>query len=249
MILYLFPHQDDELFLLPTIQTKLKDESIFIFLTDGSFYGSNLIERNNESSKVLNSIGVLKKDIIFLNQKFPIQDTKLVDQLENCINQLIFILDYHNINEIYFPSWEGGHPDHDATFLIGLALAKKYKVESIFQFSLYNSFKVPSKFFRVMSPVNKKLPIIVNKFNLLFGIKISLLCRFYKTQWKTWLALFPFVVIQFIILRKVITQKLNFNIKISRPHEGLLYYEKRKWITFEEFMKLSELFRNKYNLD
>ena len=55
----------------------------------------------------------------------------------------------------------------------------------------------------------------------------------YKSQFKTFIWLFPFYLIHMIFKRNAIIQKINPNKFYTRPHKGKLLYEKRGMEKFE----------------
>ncbi|MCB1144245.1 MAG: PIG-L family deacetylase, partial [Leptospiraceae bacterium] len=217
-------------------------------LTDGAFYGASTLKRNQESISVLKDLGIPDEQILFLNHSNPIHDTELIKNLDLSYKSILESIGDKKIKEIYCTAYEGGHPDHDATFLLALVLAKKYSIEKINQFFTYNSKGLGFVFFRVMSPVNDKYPVAKYKLTFSQLIKHFLLIRKYKSQLKTWIGLSPFVFIKYILYRSQLIQKIPSDFLPQRPHSGRLYYEKRNWFQFEEFQILKDQFLEK-NMD
>jgi LmbE family N-acetylglucosaminyl deacetylase len=92
--------------------------------------GASRNERDNESRVCLMRLGVEEEQIIFLGTESRIPDGHLVNHLEQCFWSLVEKTKNHAFAEIYTPAWEGGHQDHDAAFLIGLALARRLGLEN-----------------------------------------------------------------------------------------------------------------------
>jgi LmbE family N-acetylglucosaminyl deacetylase len=246
-ILCILAHQDDEYVLSSRIRHETADHSNIkvMYLTDGSC-NVDSGKRNRECIKALHELKVDTNDIIFLGNENSIKDTKLCYHLSDIYPKILEFSKNNNINKIFTLSYEGGNPDHDSCYLISLALAKELKIiENTFQFPIYNSNSMPYKLFRVMTCVNDRA-VIVRKLNFYEAFKSAFLFRYYKSQWKSWIGLAPEAIFKYLILRRELFQTVDLDITRYRPHDGPLYYEKRKWITFENFMSATSQFRNKY---
>jgi len=247
-ILFVFAHQDDEYPIISRIKYELlkRKEIICIYLTNGNGYNIDPERRNEESRKILSSLGVKDENIHFLGTEHGIDD----GMLANLINEVYHFSMERIVNSIYRVfclAWEGGHPDHDAAHLIALAIAKKLNILcETFQFSIYNGYGIPSYAFRTMFPLHENGKIIVRKIEKSEALKNSILCWKYKTQWKAWLGLFPEAFIKIAIIRNEILQTVSIDRTKERPHKNILYYEKKFKTRFEEFMKCTKDFRCKY---
>ena len=73
----------------------------------------------------LRHLGIAPEQVVFLGSEFQIPDGYLVNRFEKWFELLLEKVEGHMFDEIYAPAWEGGHQDHDAAFLIGLALARR----------------------------------------------------------------------------------------------------------------------------
>ena len=121
-IVFLLPHQDDEIGVFEIIRrVKEKKKIIIIYLTKDI-----LNKRNKESKKVLKRFQISERQIIFLGDKLNVEDQKIIDSLNKIYSNLLKILKNVKDFELFTPTWEGGHHDHDATFIIGTKL--KYKM-------------------------------------------------------------------------------------------------------------------------
>ena len=123
---FLFAHQDDELGVFHEIaEARSRGEVVYcIYLTNGAWGGADSEQRNNESRTVLRKLKVSEDHIMFLGSEFGIEDSRLVEQLEMTWNLLLDrIGELGPIDRVVMHAWEGGHPDHDAGYLLGLALA------------------------------------------------------------------------------------------------------------------------------
>ena len=237
-IFYLFAHQDDEFGIFIQLKKDAKINNTFIFYltsgTDKNISKYKLYLRDKESIKTLTKLGIKKKNIIFLGRKLQIKHNKLhlnTKKITNFFDN--YISNYNKPYAIYTHSWEGGHEDHDTCNLIARKIRSKYKIKNCYQFPLYNSYNTSMIFFRVFNPINNK-----NVKKIYTSIKervffVKLLFN-YKSQIKTWIGLYPFIIAHYILKGFNIIEKLNSNKNIKKPHKGELLYEKRKYCTFSE---------------
>ena len=103
-----------------------------------------------------------------------------------------------------------------------------------FSFPLYNSGT------RLPFPYNAFTPHKTKKGNFIkiknWNLKYLFLPLAYKTQIKTMIGLYPFYLYRILFNRGFyITRELINYTSIRKPHQGYLYYEKRKWLKYEEF--------------
>lgn len=235
--LFLFPHQDDEFFVLPLLK-QVASEAFCIFLTDGSYYGDSTLRRNKESQRVLFHLGLKAGQITFLNASHPLPDTRLhhhFAQAWNFLREAIGVFG-RQFGTVFAPAYEGGHPDHDATALLGWLLSQELGCQ-FFEFPAYRYWeKNPLKFTAlglfIKPPARElKCPFAV------FQWQDLLLLHHYRSQWRTWLAFFPFFLyhsLNNLPLSFLQSDSIRFT---TRPHSGTLYYEYRKWCLFENFQE------------
>ena len=143
--LFLFAHQDDEIGALHEVAEikRLGGTAVCVFLTNGAWAGVTSSERNAESTKTLAALGVSPSETHFLGTDIGVPDGGLIEHLELCfdaVSELITDLQARGtpVTRIVMHAWEGGHQDHDAGHLLGVALAHQFDVlaESR-QFPLY----------------------------------------------------------------------------------------------------------------
>jgi len=232
LILFLFPHQDDEFFIAPKIVDNI-ESSVCFFLTKGDFYGADPVVRNKESLSVLTKLGLSPKNVFFLCETVPITDTFLSENLEKVFESILREIKNMDITEVYTTAFEGGHPDHDASAILASALGL-IKNAKVFQYFLYNALNRKEPFFNVMKPITRDC-LTREKIPLEFSLKKTFLFLKYKSQSKTWIGLGSFVIYYFLFKRFYYIQELNISILKERPHMGKLYYEARGWKEFEKF--------------
>ena len=242
--IFLFAHQDDEYGVYHSLLNKINksnDNVLCLYLTNG---GNASKYRNKESLRVLSKLGLEKKQVFFLGDELKIEDGKLIYNLSLAFERVLKIFkSLNNIDKIYVPAWEGGHPDHDASHVIGLTASKIIGIEKrVRQFSLYNGYKIAYPFFRVMYPLKKNGKIYVKTIPLLQSFKLLILIFNYKSQLKTWIGLFPFVLFSYLFIKKEYLQGVNLNRIYEKPHNHKLYYEHRKFADWNEVNNLINSF-------
>lgn len=226
--LFVFAHQDDEYPVTPLIASELRDRAVLcLFLTDGRGKGVSSETRDAESRKVLASIGVPGESLLFVGSQSGIPDGHLVEQLEPAFEAAAAAVApiASPIDRLYMPAWEGGHQDHDAAHLVGMALAKRLGVDA-WEFALYNGQGTPWKFFRAMKLLRSGTETRELRISLRDALRASFRCRHYKSQLKTWVGLFPESFLRFVLLRRVVVQRPDPRRLALAPHQGRLLYER-----------------------
>ncbi len=247
-IIYLFAHQDDELGCFIKLDKDISNNDTYVFFltSGGNNSQNNLISiRNKESIKVLQNLGLKKKNIFFIGHDLKIDHYTLYLNLEIVYKEIRKKIDkIGKPDSIITHSWEGGHEDHDACNLIGRKIAHVFKIiDKSYQFSQYNSFKTNLIFFRVFNPINK---IGGSRFYSKFKKRILYikLLFFYKSQIKIWFGLYPFVIYHYLFKGFNYLEKLNRDKFIKKPHKKKLLYEIRKYLSFEKFQSKTKYFLN-----
>jgi LmbE family N-acetylglucosaminyl deacetylase len=248
-ILFLLAHQDDEVFIAPRISYELcRGASLFfLYLTNGVAFGEDPSVRDNESRACLKRLGVREEQIVFLGTELHIPDNQLVSHLERCFGSLIERIKGYTIDEVYAPAWEGGHQDHDAAFLIGLALARRLGLESnLWQFYCYNGFNTRGRFFRVFHPLPTTCERRQRKLKVSEGLSILRSIFTFRSQRRTWLGLFPQTLIHLVFCRTEVFDRGTVD-QVARPaHEGGLLYERWKRMCFADFENKVQRFKQDF---
>jgi LmbE family N-acetylglucosaminyl deacetylase len=218
--LFVFAHQDDEL----AIATRIERErnAICVFLTDGG----NPTVRDAESRDVLTRLGV--DDFHFLGADIP--DGTLVEHLESAYAHLTAAMEQKRIDEVLTLAWEGGHQDHDAAHLVAVAFAQSRNVPCR-EFALYRGFIGP--FFRVMSPLREGG--MVRRLTWREIARTSMLWTRYRSQRRTWLALYPIAFAKLVLFRREVLRDVDPSRLLAPPHARPLFYERRFRFPWERF--------------
>lgn len=235
-LLVLMAHPDDEFAIYPWIAEALRNGmSLYCaWLTDGGWGGQDPRCREEESRAVLSGMGVENDKMLFLGTSLGLADGDLQRRMDALPRILEAVRDTCGSGEIWCPAWEGGHPDHDAAFLIAQYLARELGTE-VFQFPLYHGKGLPGPLFRVMSPlVANGTPWIVAP-GWIERARCILRCLSYRSQWKSFAGLLPFYVLRLLGRHPFALQPASLTRALERPHPGPLLYERRNGVTFEAF--------------
>ena len=238
--LFLFAHQDDEYSAAPWILEELAAGNAVacVFLTSGDFRSDPAV-RDAESREALRALGVAAGSIVFLGgERGRIGDLELAARspeglamLERWIETAAFVP-----ARIYAPSYEGGHPDHDAAHAIAAAVAtRRGAIADAWHFSLYNAYRCPRPFFSTLrqlpTSAAKRRPTMHRRTRF----SLTMFCWRYRSQRRTWTALFPGALLSRLILRDEVVARFDVARLTKRPHDGELLYERLFGMTYEEF--------------
>lgn len=235
VVLFLFAHQDDEFGVFHLIEECQREghRPICVYFTRGSArFG---LRRQAESRQVLYKLGVQPDDILFVGDDLAIDDATLPASLTQVSEWLAdWLTKFTVIERIHVLAWEGGHHDHDALHAITVQSADALGLlPRVRQFALYNKYRCPGPFFKVLSPLAENGPLESHKIPVMRRIAYIRLCLSYPTQWKTWIGLFPFVVLHYALRGDQTLQPVSLARLSERPHKGTLYYEHRKFFDWD----------------
>jgi LmbE family N-acetylglucosaminyl deacetylase len=234
--LFLFAHQDDEFGVFPVIDDCLRRGTrvVCAYLTRGP--NGIAPRRNAESTRVLTALGVNPEDILFAGDQLGIDDTMLLTALERADAWIVqWFSSFAAIERIHVLAWEGGHHDHDALHALAAQVADRLGLLArLRQFALYNGYRCPGPLFRVLAPLAANGP--VESFRIPLSRRLVHLrsCLQYPSQRMTWVGLFPFVLLHYIIRGRQSLQAVRLERIEERPHADTLYYEARKFCTWEQ---------------
>ncbi len=246
-LIVLLAHPDDEFAVFPWIRkaTRSGRKVHCVWMTDGGWGGQNIHSRRLESMKVLIQIGVDPEAMDFLGERCLIPDGQLYIMLETVIDELIRTLGQAILEaDVLLPAWEGGHHDHDACHLAGLALTRTTNAR-VRQYSLYQGQGLPGACFRVLSPLPLNGPIESVATSLGERIGYAALCLRYKSQWKSFLGLLPLYLLKMLKSEAFVVQPVDAKRTSNRPHPGRLLYERRGGPSWEEFAAVTRNYRQR----
>jgi len=235
-VVVLLAHQDDEFFAAPWILDERRNgrRVTAIVLTDGAARASSAV-RDAESLAALAELGVSEDEISFLGSAHGIADGSLVEALERvyaCVHAEVRRLGLRVVR-LYAPEYEGGHIDHDAAALLAVRYARESKAQA-WGYSLYHARGCRRPFFRTLKPQLRDGARFV-RYGALEAIRLTALCRHYRSQWRTWLGLLPEAALRRLVQRREWVNPLDEGRLHSRPHAGPLLYEWMFGASYERF--------------
>ena len=239
--LFLFAHQDDEFGVFARI-AECRRQGLRVacaYLTDGQTAGATAERRNGESLAVLARLGVARADVRFAGQELGVKDARLPLHLaaaEQWIDAWIdaWIAGSGQVDSLHVTAWEGGHHDHDALHALAVEAAVRHGLLArTWQYSLYQAAGLPGPLFRVLAPLPQNGPVSARKIPWGERLNYLRLCLSYPSQRGTWLGLFPFVLLHYLLRGVQTLQPVDLQRLGERPHAGALYYEKREFFTWD----------------
>jgi hypothetical protein len=251
---FFFAHQDDEFGVFQKIidESRKGNRVLCAYLTDGvvAKNGVSAECRNQETIGVLSNLNILRQDIYFAGESLSISDGYLPDHLDIAAEWIQnWLARFSVIKTIYVPAWEGGHHDHDALHALIVSIGfEKNKMERIKQFPLYNSYRCAGPFFKVLSPLPLNGQVENSRISWINRLLFLRYCLNYKSQAKSWIGLFPFVLLHYLVSGRQTVQSVSCQRILEKPHDGLLYYEKRNFFTWEKMIQNISTWRHKNKL-
>jgi LmbE family N-acetylglucosaminyl deacetylase len=237
--LFLFAHQDDEMGAFGEIDSVISQggRPICLYLTDGGAGRALPALRNTESTDVMRQLGVPEADLHFIGTQIAIPDGSLVRHLDRAFAAAIDVCSaFGAINKVVMHAWEGGHQDHDAAHLVGLAMAKHFGIEQDSrQFTLYRYNAKSILPFVIFQPLKSNGPVLATKISRTRRRHYVKLLTLYRSQKKSMLGLFPFIVWHYLTAGTQLLQPVDLSRIAEDPHAGQLLYEKRSSMTREQF--------------
>ncbi len=247
---FLFPHQDDEAPVFLEIERVVSagGSLAIVYLTSGALSGESDLRRTAESLAVLGRMKVPPKAIHFIGSTMKVPDGDLVSHLEplhHWLNGLV--REGGGIASIHMPAWEGGHQDHDAAHLLGVALAHEHQVLSTaFQFPYYHGRNLPGILFRTLHPLAPNGKAKCDRMNWRQRLRYLSFLTQYRSQLTTWIGLGPFFVLHYLLWGAQVRQPVSVSRVFERPHQGPMLYERRNFSDFARFEAKSHAYRTRH---
>lgn len=244
--LFLFAHQDDEFGVFWKIYSLCQTHNrvIIAYLTSGSVSGQQNPTRDQESINVLMRLGVARRDIHFVGASMSIADGRLPEHFGIAFDAcMALVKTVNDLAEICSVAWEGGHQDHDACHVVAVIMAKKLRLlERSSQFSLYHGAGLRGSFFRLFAPLPENGEISSMKIPLGARLRFSVYPFIYRSQWKSWIGLYPFMIAHYVFSGNQELQKFSDKRINVVPHGGKLLYERRGSYSRELFFQSATSF-------
>lgn len=235
--LFLFAHHDDELFAATALARERRSgvRVVVAFTTYGSRYGTPVANRTAESAAALSDLGVSPSDVHQVGLDSATFDFALAANLPACYRRAAEVLRDLPLARVYVPAWEGGHPDHDATHLLGVRLALDRPPAEVLAYPTYRAALCPLPLWRTLAPLPGAGALRSQRLTLREGWRALRLARHFPSQWKSLLGLLPGACWRLLVLRRerlVTVAAMDYR---TAPHPGRLFYTRRWGLTFEEF--------------
>jgi LmbE family N-acetylglucosaminyl deacetylase len=245
--LFLFAHQDDEFGVFQRI-ADCRAAGLRVacaYFTDGATTTATAAQRNLESLAVLARLGVERDAVCFAGQQLGIGDAQLPQHLQRAGRWLDGWLDgFGEIDSLHVTAWEGGHHDHDALHALAVTVAQRRGLLArTWQYSLYQAAGLPGPLFRVLAPLPQNGP--VRSWPIPWRVRKTYLgyCLSYPSQRTTWIGLFPFVLLHYLLRGTQTLQPVDPARLGERPHPGPLYYEKRRFFSWDRMVRVLDAWR------
>ena len=247
--LFVFAHQDDEIAAAARIAYLVRSGArvTCVFLTDGEGRRAASATRDEESRRVLERLGVDLARVHFAGSEERIPDGALVEQLDRAL-ALLEARVGEPVDEVWCLAWEGGHQDHDASHLVAVAFAaKRGLLERTFELPLYRSHRLLS--FQTLAPLRIGRPWTARRLSIAEAFRMLALCRFYRSQRKTWLGLLPTAISRMFFDPCEWSRAVDLARLPQKPHQGLMLYESRFGVPWSEFEKHARPFIERIRAD
>ena len=233
--LFVFAHQDDEIAAAARIRHLVQGSATIscVFLTNGEGRRAPSHIRDEESRRVLTLLGVDLARVHFPGSEERIPDGALHVHLERALELLEQRIS-EPVDEVWCLAWEGGHQDHDSSHLVAVAFATKRGVPA-FELPLYQGHRLRGPLFQTLAPLRVGAPWSGRRIRIREGLSALALCRFYRSQRRTWLGLLPTAIARMLLGQREWTRRADLARLQSKPHEGMLFYERRFGVTWDEF--------------
>ena len=238
--LFLFAHQDDEFGVFQTI-ADCRAAGMRIACAYLTRHPDPAIDqrRNQESLGVLDSLGVPSSAVRFGGAELAIDDATLPLHMARAADWIDDWIGCHdNVDLICVTAWEGGHHDHDCLHAMTAHLAAAYgQLGLLRQYSLYNRLGCPGPLFNVLAPLAANGPVEWRVIPVRQRLRYLRLCLQYPSQRTTWIGLFPFVLLHYLMRGVQTLQPVTLARIADKPHAGVLYYEHRQFYTWDKMQQ------------
>lgn len=191
--LLLLSHCDDEIFLLPFLLDSDIESTVVFFSTRQIINDFKNVRKTEAMSANQFFNRFQKLETVFLEPE--VRDGLIhLDFSSDHLRFLTEVIDRVKPDELITLNYEGGHQDHDTVEVIAGILSSAKGIKMITS-PAYSSVIFTRKFFKVMKSEERQEKIKVKRLrNLYVAFRIILI---YKSQYKTWVGLAPFIVMNY----------------------------------------------------
>jgi hypothetical protein len=233
--LWILAHQDDEIFALSHFE-KSNAIPIVCYLTkEISETGISGLKRMQEAKRAWENLAPVEAKLISVVNISADGNLPEVN-LANLLQELVDLHIVWNFQRVISPTFEGGHQDHDMTFIVAKKLSKTLKIEHR-HFSCYsggNSMKTSFRYFKVQKGIQCESAECTSISTIAQPAQVTkLILKFtlaYRSQWKGLLGLVPVLVLNTLKGRTSIHTCVPTETYLSKP-----LYEIRNRYKSEQF--------------
>ncbi|MBT9160327.1 MAG: hypothetical protein DDT26_01604 [Dehalococcoidia bacterium] len=236
-IVVLLPHPDDEFAILPFLEDESRRGRTLhlAWITNGGYAGMDPAIRRDESLSALRLCGVNPASLHFIGMENQLPDGSLHLHMPRAFEALKSALgDMPTSFELWLPAWEGGHQDHDAVHALGRSWARSYDTLAL-EYPLYNGAGLRGPLFRTLMSLPGKSAQKCRRFDLRALTKVIRTCFCYRSQWRSFVGLLPMVIAHCVFGGRLTLSKVDLAAPMTKPHDGLLLYERRTSIRWADF--------------
>lgn len=238
--LFLFAHQDDEFGVFHTMAA-CREAGMTIacaYLTRHHDAGMDQ-RRNAESLRVLATFGIARAAVRFGGAELAIDDGTLPEHMDAAAGWIgNWLASFENVGLVCVTAWEGGHHDHDSLHALTAHLAARAGLlPRLRQYALYNRFRRSGPLFNVLRPLVANGAVERHTIPWPLRARYLRLCLQYPSQRNTWIGLFPFVLLHYLLRGVQTLQPVMLARSADKPHDGMLYYEYRKFYRWERMQQ------------
>ena len=238
-LLVFLAHNDDEYFVSAAIaRERSAGTGVYVlYTTHGNAHGVPTGVREAESLAALASLDVSPTQVRHVGRECDVRDGTAHENLERLLDACRDPFPGVAFTRLLTVAWEGGHPDHDATYLIAAELAREWHLgHGLCEFPLYTQVGAPPPLFRTMRSIPGRPDATTIRLLLSQRVRLFFLFRFYPSQWRSFAGLLPESAWRILVRGTQPLRLVNLETEPSRPHPGRLYYERRYGVTFETLM-------------
>jgi N-acetylglucosamine malate deacetylase 1 len=247
--IFLFAHQDDEIGVFHVLaDAKRRGQHVAcLYLTDGAWGGGDSAQRNAESRSALKSIGLTENEIRFLGTDIPVPDGKLVENLDRCFDAICAFIDdlarsARPVRRVVMHAWEGGHQDHDAAHILGVAIAGKYRITPASrQFPLY---RMPATRWTMTfaAPLDSNGAVETTLIPLSKRLRYLRLLTHYRSQKRVMMKLLPHLLKDYAAVGVQRLQPISLARLRDDPNIPPMLYEVWKLYSYARFRQFADAF-------
>lgn len=226
-VVYILAHFDDEYGAWPLVQARARAGADQRFLYVADYAGPAMAAtRLAETRAMLADLAIDPAAVRHVGAGTGALDGKVYAALPAALEALRAALADISVERIVTLAWEGGHPDHDACAFLAVRLAAELPGRpQIEQFALYQGRGLPGSLFRGCAPIPENGPVERVAVRASDWARYLAAVRFFPSQWRAWLGLWPAMFATFLLRGGYAHQRLDPRRVRQRPHAGPLLYE------------------------